>query len=131
MCDHRRIENQIHYAGDVLAGEDACHVRSGSVPQVMAASRNCVAGLLRQAGTANLAVRLTARPDSSPPPWHFPLRLIETPWHYSLFVPRRHLPKGVAGEADAILTYRLAVSLGHWLEGFRERTRDGSCVKGP
>lgn len=55
---HWRIENQLHYVRDVTLGEDACRVRSGSAPQVLAALRNCVLGLLRQAGTTNLAAQL-------------------------------------------------------------------------
>ncbi len=55
---HWRIENQLHYVRDMTLGEDACRVRSGSAPQVLAALRNCVVGLLRQEGTTNLAARL-------------------------------------------------------------------------
>jgi hypothetical protein len=39
----------------VSFGEDAAQVRSGSLPQVMAALRNTVIGLLRQTGAPNLA----------------------------------------------------------------------------
>jgi hypothetical protein len=38
--------------------EDASQVRTGSAPQVMAALRNVVIGLLRQAGAANIAAAL-------------------------------------------------------------------------
>ena len=55
---HWRIENQLHYVRDVTLGEDACRVRSGHAPQVLAALRNCVVGLLRQAGATNLAAQL-------------------------------------------------------------------------
>lgn len=55
---HWRIENRLHYVRDVTLGEDACRVRSGSAPQVLAALRNCVLGLLRQQGATNLAARL-------------------------------------------------------------------------
>jgi hypothetical protein len=55
---HWRIENQLHYVRDVTVGEDACRVRSGSAPQVLAALRNCVVALLRQEGATNLAARL-------------------------------------------------------------------------
>ena len=44
--DHWRIENQLHYVRDVTLGEDACRVRSGSAPQVLAALRNAVVHLL-------------------------------------------------------------------------------------
>jgi predicted transposase YbfD/YdcC len=40
--DHWKIENQLHYVRDVTLGEDACRVRSGSAPQVLAALRNTV-----------------------------------------------------------------------------------------
>jgi predicted transposase YbfD/YdcC len=44
--DHWRIENCLHYVRDVTLGEDACRVRSGSAPQVLAALRNAVVHLL-------------------------------------------------------------------------------------
>lgn len=46
LRDHWRIENQLHYVRDVTLGEDACRVRSGSAPQVLAALRNAVVHLL-------------------------------------------------------------------------------------
>ncbi len=52
---HWHIENRSHWVRDVTFGEDASQVRSGSVPQVMAALRNTVIGLLRQTGVRNLA----------------------------------------------------------------------------
>lgn len=55
---HWHIENRLHYVRDVTLGEDACRVRSRSAPQLLAALRNSVVGLLRQAGAANLAARL-------------------------------------------------------------------------
>jgi hypothetical protein len=48
---HWRIENQLHYVRDVTFGEDACRVRSGHAPQVLAAIRNTVIHLLAQVGT--------------------------------------------------------------------------------
>lgn len=48
MRDHWQIENSLHYVRDVTLGEDACRVRSGSAPQVLAALRNAVVHLLAQ-----------------------------------------------------------------------------------
>jgi hypothetical protein len=45
--DHWRIENELHYVRDVTLGEDACRVRKGNAPQVLAALRNTVIHLLR------------------------------------------------------------------------------------
>lgn len=55
---HWGIENRLHDVRDVTFGEDASQVRSGSAPQVMAALRNAVIGLLRQAGWTNIAEAL-------------------------------------------------------------------------
>jgi predicted transposase YbfD/YdcC len=55
---HWAIENRLHYVRDVTFGEDASHVRSGSAPEVMAALRNAVLGLLRRAGHTNVAAGL-------------------------------------------------------------------------
>ena len=52
---HWGIENRLHYVRDVTMGEDACRVRSGAAPQVMAAVRNLVIGLLRLKGAKNIA----------------------------------------------------------------------------
>ena len=38
--DHGAIKNQLHDVRDVTLGEDACRVRTGSAPQVLAALRN-------------------------------------------------------------------------------------------
>jgi len=40
--DHWKIENRLHYVRDVTPKEDACRMRSGSAPQVLAALRNAV-----------------------------------------------------------------------------------------
>jgi predicted transposase YbfD/YdcC len=40
------MENRLHYVRDVTFGEDACRVRKGSGPQVLAAVRNAVIHLL-------------------------------------------------------------------------------------
>lgn len=59
---HWSIENRLHYVRDVTFGEDACRVRSGVAPQVLAALRNTVITLFRAAGHSNIAaaLRLTA-----------------------------------------------------------------------
>ena len=44
---HWYIENCNHWVRDVTFGEDASQVRNGNLPQVMAALRNSVIGLLR------------------------------------------------------------------------------------
>ena len=44
--DHWTIGNQLHSVRDVTLGEDACRVRTGSAPQVLAALRNAVVHLL-------------------------------------------------------------------------------------
>ncbi len=43
---HWQIENGLHYVRDVTLGEDACRVRKGSAPQVLAGVRNAVVHLL-------------------------------------------------------------------------------------
>jgi hypothetical protein len=48
MRDHWQIENGLHWVRDVTLGEDACRVRTGSAPQVLAALRNAVVHLLAQ-----------------------------------------------------------------------------------
>ena len=45
---HWGIENGSHYVRDVTLGEDACRVRKGAAPQVLAALRNAVVHLLAQ-----------------------------------------------------------------------------------
>ncbi len=52
---HWAIENKLHYVRDVTCGEDACRVRTGSAPQVLAGLRNSVIALARQDGWANIA----------------------------------------------------------------------------
>lgn len=47
---HWRIENELHYVRDVTLGGDACRVRKGSAPQVLAAFRNAVIHLLGEVG---------------------------------------------------------------------------------
>jgi len=55
---HWRIENCLFYVRDVTMGEDACRVRSGAAPQVLAAMRNLVISLLRRCGYTNMASAL-------------------------------------------------------------------------
>ena len=49
------IENGLHYRRDVTLQEDACQLRRGSGPQVMAALNNVVVSLRGQHGERNLA----------------------------------------------------------------------------
>ena len=55
---HWGIENRLHYVRDATLGEDASQVRSGAAPQVMAALRNVVLGLLRSGGESNIAAAI-------------------------------------------------------------------------
>lgn len=62
---HWHIENKSHWVRDVTFDEDRSQVRCGNIPQVMAALRNTVIGLLRWAGHTNIAAacrRLAAQP---------------------------------------------------------------------
>ena len=45
---HWGIENRLHYVRDVTWGEDACRVRKGSGPEVLAALRNTANYLLER-----------------------------------------------------------------------------------
>lgn len=55
MRGHWGIENRLHWVRDVVFDEDRCQVRSGAAPQVMAAVRNTVIGMLRLSGARNIA----------------------------------------------------------------------------
>ncbi len=55
---HWTIENRRHYVRDVTLGEDACQMHVGAAPQALAAVRNAVISLLRQAGWKNIAAGL-------------------------------------------------------------------------
>ncbi len=55
---HWAIENKLFRVRDVTLGEDASQVRKGSAPQVMAALRNVVIGLLHCAGANNIAAAI-------------------------------------------------------------------------
>ena len=62
---HWTIENRSHWVRDVTYDEDRSQVRCGSIPQVMAALRNLVIGLMRTAGETNIAAagrRFAAQP---------------------------------------------------------------------
>jgi hypothetical protein len=72
---HWGIENRLHWVRDVTFDEDRCQVRSGAAPQVMAALRNTVIGLLRCERANNIAAALrtyAAHPDRA-------LALVTTP----------------------------------------------------
>jgi predicted transposase YbfD/YdcC len=65
---HWQIENQVHWVRDVTFDEDRSQVRCGSMPQVMAAFRNTVIGLMRGTGATNIAAacrRFAAQPWSA------------------------------------------------------------------
>jgi predicted transposase YbfD/YdcC len=53
--EHWHIENKLHWVRDVTFDEDRSTVRSGSIPQVMAALRNTAISLMRLLGMANIA----------------------------------------------------------------------------
>ena len=55
---HWSIENKLHWVRDVTFDEDRCQIRTGAAPQVMAALRNLVIGLLRLSGVRNIAAAL-------------------------------------------------------------------------
>ena len=55
---HWGIENRLHYVRDVTLGEDASRMRTGNVPQALAAVSNAVLGTLRRAGHTNIAAAL-------------------------------------------------------------------------
>ena len=60
-----QMENQVHGVGDVPGDAERSQVRCGSIPQVMAAFRQPVIGLMRGAGETNIAAacrRFAARP---------------------------------------------------------------------
>jgi hypothetical protein len=52
---HWGIEDGLHHVCDVTPGEDACRVRSGDAPQLLAAARNLALGLLRPMGFPSIA----------------------------------------------------------------------------
>lgn len=52
---HWHIENRLHWVRDVTFNEDACRIRTGNAPRVMASLRNLAIGALRMAGHNNIA----------------------------------------------------------------------------
>lgn len=65
---HWCIENRVHWVRDVTFDEDRSQTRCGSVPQVLAAFRNLVIGLMRIAGHSNVAAgrrRYAAKPHEA------------------------------------------------------------------
>ena len=67
---HWGVENGLHLVRDVTLGEDACHVRRGSAPQVLAALRNAVVQLLDGVEAASKAAatrHFAARPFEAIP----------------------------------------------------------------
>jgi hypothetical protein len=72
------IENGLHYRRDVSLAEDACQLRRGPGPQVLAALNNAVIGIVLTTGQRNLAAaqrafsyavdRILARASGSPAP---------------------------------------------------------------
>ena len=55
------IENRLHWVRDITFGEDASRVRHRSVPQILAAIRNAVIGLLRTKKIINNRCRLATK----------------------------------------------------------------------
>ena len=63
-----QIEHHSHWVRDVTFDEDRSQVRGGNIPQVMAALRNTVIGLMRWAGHTNMAAacrRFAAQPRAA------------------------------------------------------------------
>ena len=52
---HWSIENRVHYVRDVTFDEDRSRVRTADAPRVLASMRNLAIGVLRLAGTTNIA----------------------------------------------------------------------------
>ena len=55
---HWGIENRLHWVRDMSLGEDACRVRTGEAPQILAAVRNAGLRLLRSSGLNAIAATL-------------------------------------------------------------------------
>jgi hypothetical protein len=67
---HWSIENRSHWVRDVTFGEDGSQVRTGHLPQLMAALRNCAIALLRLHGFSSIPKGLNffaARPYEALP----------------------------------------------------------------
>ena len=63
---HGHSENRRHWPRDVTLGEDACQVRVGHAPPVLAAVRNAVLGQLHGRGVPNCAAALRTHAWSPP-----------------------------------------------------------------
>jgi predicted transposase YbfD/YdcC len=57
--DHWRIENTLHWRRDVILREDASRIRSGVIPQAMAALRNAMLRLVHNTTGPLAAIRET------------------------------------------------------------------------
>ena len=55
---HWGIKNRLHWVRDVVFGEDQSQVRTGTAPQLLAALRNLVIGMLRLKGVKNIPAAL-------------------------------------------------------------------------
>lgn len=53
-----KIENGLHWVRDMTFGEDACRIRTGVAPQILAALRNAVISCFRADKTDNIAATL-------------------------------------------------------------------------
>ncbi len=58
--EHWHIENRLHWRRDVTLGEDACRVRTGQTPKVLAALNNVVLALMDCLGVDNVAAQTRA-----------------------------------------------------------------------
>lgn len=56
--DQREIENWLHWVRGMSQGEDACQVRTGEAPEVLAAIGNAVLRLIRSSGLTEIAAIL-------------------------------------------------------------------------
>ncbi|MEU4641058.1 hypothetical protein [Micromonospora sp. NPDC023814] len=52
---HWSIEYTVHWVRDITYGEDRSQIRTGTGPEVMAASRNAAIGALRLTGVTSIA----------------------------------------------------------------------------
>jgi hypothetical protein len=55
---HWGIENKLHWVRDMSLGEDACRVRTGEAPEILAAIRNAALRLLRARGLTEITATL-------------------------------------------------------------------------
>ncbi len=69
---HWHIENRLHWVRDMSLGEDACRVRTGEAPQILAAIRNAGLRVMRSSGLNEIAAAL--RRHAAKP--HEALRLV-------------------------------------------------------